>query len=65
MNQDELARVRFSRPDSISPSLDAHAMDELVHLQKVITLLASEVRKAAKPRRIGFKDVIWPQPKPS
>ena len=62
MNQNELARVRFSWPDSISPGLDARAMDELVHLQKVITLLASEVWKAANPNRQrlpkGFKELM-------
>ncbi|MCY4522170.1 MAG: hypothetical protein OXC13_15510 [Caldilineaceae bacterium] len=60
MHQDELARVRFSWSGSLSPGLDAHAMDELVHLQKVITLLASEVWKAANPAKPrlprGFKE---------
>ncbi len=61
MNQNELARVRFSRPDEMEPGLDARAMDELVHLQKVITLLASEIWKAANPDRQrlprGFKEL--------
>ena len=51
MHQHELARIRFSWPGSTSPSLDACAMNELAHLQKVITLLASEVWKAANPNR--------------
>ena len=51
MHQNELARIRFSLHGSASSGLDACAMDELVHLQRVITLLASEVWKAANPNQ--------------
>ena len=60
MHQNELARIRFSWHGSTSPGLDACGMDELVHLQRVTTLLASEVWKAANPNRQrlpnGFKE---------
>lgn len=51
MHQIELARIKFSWHKSTSPGLDACAMEELVHLQRVITLLASEIWKAANPNR--------------
>ena len=54
MHQNELARIRFSWQGSTSPGLDACAMAELVHLQRVISLLASEVWKAANPNRQGL-----------
>ena len=51
MHRIELARIKFSWHGSTSSGLDACAMEELVHIQKVITLLASEVWKAANPNR--------------
>ena len=51
MHQNELARIKFSWRESTPPGLDACAMEELVHLQRVITFLASAVWKAANPNR--------------